>query len=202
MKYIIYFFTLIFFIALVGCSSSRFTKREKRIINNDSNNEVMLIMLVSNPTDSIILYKNSKNIKPDSLNKNLTKLIDRMYVTVRDTNNPGVGIAAPQLGINKRVIWVQRFDKTTDPFEYYLNTEIVYYSNSTSQGKEGCLSVPGYKGFVNRADTIIVNYDLLNQKNVSDTITGFTAIIFQHEIDHLEGLLYIDRIKNRLKTPK
>ncbi len=159
-------------------------------------------MLVSNQTDSIILYKTSKNIKADSKNKHLVTLVQNMYATVRDTSNPGVGIAAPQIGINKRIIWVQRFDKQNEPFEAYFNTHIVYYSKTKSEGREGCLSIPGYRGFVNRADTIIVNYDLLNQTNLTDTISGFTSIIFQHEIDHLEGVLYTDRIKDKSKIEK
>ena len=201
-KNIGYLASLITIIFLSSCSSNRFTLREKRIINQTEANELMTLMLVPNTKDSIILYKKSKNIKPDSTNKHLTKLINNMFVTVRDPENPGVGIAAPQVGISKRIIWVQRFDKTDLPFEVYLNPRIVYYSESKSDGKEGCLSIPGYRGIVNRSDTIIINYDYLKQHNLTDTVSGFTAIIFQHETDHLEGILYTDRIDDKSKLTR
>ncbi len=159
-------------------------------------------MLVSNPGDSVILYQKSNSVVTDSTNKLLNKLVTKMYATVRNPENPGVGIAAPQIGINKRIIWVQRFDKPDKPFEVYFNSKIVNYSSSESEGREGCLSIPGYYGFVNRSDTITVNYDLFNQQNITDTITGFTAIIFQHETDHLEGILYTDRIIDNSKLKK
>ena len=194
---------LIFFvISLSSCSINKFTAKEKSIIANETKDNIMPVMLVSNSVDSILLYKKSKKIKADSTNKHLKLLIERMYATVKDPNNPGVGIAAPQIGINKRIIWVQRFDKTKKPFEVYLNSKIVYYSKTISEGREGCLSIPGYRGFVNRSDTIIIKYDLLNKKNIRDTISGFTSIIFQHEIDHLEGILYTDRIKDKSKIEK
>jgi len=195
-------YLIILITVFASCSTNRFTLKEKRIIKKSGTNNIMQIMLVSNQTDSITLYKKSRNIKADSSNKHLTTLVQKMYVTVRDTNNPGVGIAAPQIGINKRIIWVQRFDKQEKPFEAYFNTQIVYYSKTKSEGREGCLSIPGYRGFVSRSDTIIVNYDLLNQTNLTDTINGFTSIIFQHEIDHLEGILYTDRIKDKSKITK
>lgn len=198
-SYIASIITLIF---LVSCSSSRFTLREKRIINQTGTDDIMSLMLVGNANDSLILYKRSNNIKPDSTNKHLTKLINKMFVTVRDSNNPGVGIAAPQVGVNKRIIWVQRFDKTGEPFEVYLNPKIVYYSESKSNGREGCLSIPGFRGIVSRSDTIVINYDYLKQRNLTDTVSGFTAIIFQHETDHLEGILYTDRIKDKSKLTR
>ncbi len=149
-----------------SCSTNRFTLKERRIIKKSHTNNIMQIMLVSNQTDSITLYKKSKNIKADSTNKHLTTLVQKMYATVRDTNNPGVGIAAPQIGINKRIIWVQRFDKQEKPFEAYFNTRIVYYSKTKSEGREGCLSIPGYRGFVNRSDTIIVDSEILTFRSL------------------------------------
>jgi peptide deformylase len=193
------FLGFVVILVFASCSPNRFTLKEKRVIRKGGMDEVMQIMLVGNRADSVILYKKSRNILVNPRSKQLTKLVQRMYTTVRDTNNPGVGIAAPQVGINKRIIWVQRFDKQEKPFEAYLNTHIVYYSKTKSEGLEGCLSIPGYRGLVNRSDTIVVNYDIIGQTNLSDTITGFTSVIFQHEIDHLEGVLYTDRITDKSK---
>lgn len=162
----------------------------------------MPLLSESNKKDSVILRMKSEKLIADSTNRKLKKLVDLMYHTCVDSANPGVGIAAPQVGIKKQIIWVQRFDKVNNPFEVYFNTEIINYSSIKKGGWEGCLSVPGYRGIVNRSDTIVLKYDTFEKKNNIDTITGFSAIIFQHEIDHLEGILYIDRIwdKSNLYT--
>jgi peptide deformylase len=90
------------------------------------------------------------------------------------------------------------------PFEVYPNIRIVWASDSLSSGPEGCLSVPGRRGEVLRSHEIVVEYaDLAAVRSdcstddipmVKDTVKGFTAVIFQHEVDHLDGVLYIDRL--------
>jgi peptide deformylase len=175
----------------------RFNSGETSIIYKADPTKPMYVYQNSIRNDSILLHKKSLKIKPDSLNKDLSHLINRMYTTVLDTVNPGVGIAAPQVGINRRIIWVQRFDKETQPFEVYLNAAIRKYSLKTSERVEGCLSLKGLRGPVMRSDTIWIEYDRLDKKHYREEITGFTAIIFQHEIDHLNGIVYTDRIKDR-----
>ncbi len=202
MKYLKLILPLIFLLLLSNCSVNKFSLKEKRIIKKIKPNNEMSLMLLNNPKDSIILYNKSKNIKLGFRNRKLKKLIKGMYSTVRSSTNPGVGIAAPQVGVNKRIVWVQRFDKTNEPFEFYLNSRIIYYSKKKSEGSEGCLSIPEFTGEVFRSDTIVMKYDLLKSKNLIDTVSGFTAIIFQHEIDHLNGILYIDRIKDKSKIKK
>ncbi len=156
-------------------------------------------MLVSNKTDSVILYTKSKTFKVDRNDRKLKKLVNLMYETCNDTANAGVGIAAPQVGVNKRIVWVQRFDKEKEPFEVYFNIEITSFSSTKKEGWEGCLSVPSYRGIVNRSDSIVIKYDTFKEQNITETISGFTAVIFQHEIDHLEGILYTDRIFDKTK---
>ena len=133
--------------------------------------------------------------------------------TVTHPSQDGVGIAGPQIGLNRRVVAVQRFDKEGEPFEVYPNVRIVWASDSLAAGPEGCLSVPDRRGEVLRSQEIIIEYaDITGiehslQQNrlksnrhakpvpmVRDTVSGFTAVIFQHEIDHLDGVLYIDRL--------
>ena len=106
----------------------------------------------------------------------------RMLATVRDPENTGVGIA------------VQRFDKPGEPFEIYLNPEIVEYSAETAPGREGCLSIPGCYGEVTRAQQIVLRYRDEQFAERTERIGGFTAVIFQHEVDHLDGILYTDRM--------
>ena len=202
MRYFTFLFAFVFIVILSSCSGNKFTAKEKQLISHSYNNGIMPLMQVSNTNDSVVLYKKSKDIKPDSNNKYLTQIVKNLHATVYDTNNPGVGIAAPQVGVNRRIIIVKRFDKDEKPMEYFLNSQIIVYSESQSEGREGCLSVPGYRGYVIRADTIVINYDLLNKQNITDTISGFTAIIFQHEIDHLEGVLYTDRIEDEEKLTR
>ena len=117
-----------------------------------------------------------------------------MLATVRAPQHDGVGIAGPQVGIGKRIIWLQRLDKEGGPFECYLNIRIDSLFGSIGKGPEGCLSVPPMRGLVPRYTDVIVSYvhpeTLKPQK---DTVHGYTAVIFQHECDHLEGRLYIDR---------
>lgn len=136
-----------------------------------------------------------------------------MVATVTHPSQDGVGIAGPQIGLNRRVVAVQRFDKEGEPFEIYPNVRIVWASDSLAAGPEGCLSVPNRRGDVLRSQEIVIEYadidgteysrneDRLNSNRYAkpvpmalDTISGFTAVIFQHEIDHLDGVLYIDRL--------
>ena len=108
----------------------------------------------------------------------------------------GVGIAAPQVGINRRVIMVQRFDKEEKPFEFFYNIEIKKTHGEKVVGWEGCLSIPAGYGQVERWQDIDIEYDAeVDGKIVrkSENIKGFTAVIFQHETDHLNGILFIDK---------
>ena len=96
---------------------------------------------------------------------------------------------------------VLRGDKLDHPFEVYPNIRIVWASDSLAAGPEGCLSVPDRRGEVLRSQEIVIEYTAVPAGSaeaclptVRDTVRGFTAVIFQHEIDHLDGILYIDRL--------
>lgn len=114
---------------------------------------------------------------------------------MKEAIGTGVGIAAPQVGINRRLIMVQRFDKEGKPFEFYYNIVIKEKRGEKVVGWEGCLSIPAGFGQVERWQDIDVEYDAeVDGKIVrkSENIKGFTAVIFQHETDHLKGILFID----------
>ena len=174
------------------------TDNEKSLIMAGDDTTAMRLMLTTNYEDSLILRKQSINVTPDTNNVELMRLIARMRETVIVEN--GVGIAAPQVGINRRVIWVQRLDKTGKPFEVYLNAKIVLYSSkAVTFSGDGCLSVPVINGASHRFSSVVVEYDLPNGTHKMEIIEGylpsqFAAIIFQHEIDHLNGILFIDRL--------
>jgi len=93
------------------------------------------------------------------------------------------------------VIAVQRFDKEGEPFEVYPNIRIIEFRGERESGREGCLSVPGRRGEVLRWREIDISYtSLATMKDTIETVRGFTAVIFQHECDHLDGLLYTDKL--------
>lgn len=125
----------------------------------------------------------------------LQTLIDDMIETMRAA--PGVGLAAPQIGVSKQVIVVEfgHEDDETIPEQLFVlvNPEIVRQSEENASGIEGCLSVPGLVGAVERAQTVTVHGQDQYGKKVKIRAQGWLARIFQHEIDHVNGILYTDR---------
>lgn len=125
----------------------------------------------------------------------LQVLIDDMIETMRAA--PGVGLAAPQVEIPFRVVVVEFGDEEDEqaPTKLYtiVNPEIKRFSSETVIGTEGCLSVPGIAGEVERSESVTVKG--LNRKGQPMTVkaSGWLARIFQHEIDHLDGILFVDR---------
>ena len=168
-----------------------FTKEQRMIIRQSDS--VMYVTVW--PEDSAILRTPCADLtKAELKSKDLRTLMAKMLATVRAPQHDGVGIAAPQVGISKRVICLQRFDKDGGPFECYLNPHIDSLFGEIGKGPEGCLSIPPMRGLVPRYTNVIVSYiqpETLEPKR--DTVTGYTAVIFQHECDHLDGRLYIDR---------
>lgn len=184
---------------LYGCMSGQpFTSQEREIIT--SGKGIMRLLTIEDREDSLFLRANTIPLGEKELtSEEYLMLKQRMLSTVNDSTNPGVGIAAPQVGIARRLIAVQRFDKEGEPFEFYANPRIVYCSEEKSCGPEGCLSVPEVRDSVWRSTEIVVVYwdEEANEKR-QDTVKGFTAVIFQHETDHLNGVLFIDRSVQKL----
>lgn len=203
-------------LGLVACNNSdmrKFTSKEISLIN--SADSIMRVLTIEDSLDLAVLRAPSTDLSAGALlSEDFAKLSALMVSTVTDPSQDGVGIAGPQVGLNRRVIAVQRFDKEdTCPFEVYANIRIVEKSEATSPGSEGCLSVPDRSEEVMRSEKIVIEYadmealqklaaergagsgkGIRKVPMIRETITGFTAVIFQHEIDHLEGVLYIDRI--------
>jgi peptide deformylase len=176
-----------------------FTKAERLIIRQSDS--VMYVTVM--PDDSAVLRTPCVDLTPAELkSKELKTLMAKMLATVRSPQHDGVGIAAPQVGIGKRVVCLQRFDKEGGPFECYLNIHVDSLFGDIGKGPEGCLSVPPMRGLVPRYTSAIVSYvqpETLEPKR--DTVTGYTAVIFQHECDHLDGILYIDRADTVYVSP-
>lgn len=126
----------------------------------------------------------------------LQKLIDDMVETMRQA--PGVGLAAPQVGVSERLIVVEYAENDEDedaPKKLFVvaNPEIVKVSTETEKGIEGCLSVPGLVGEVERPLQVVIRGQNRRGQPVRIKAKGWLARIFQHEIDHLEGILFTDR---------
>jgi peptide deformylase len=125
----------------------------------------------------------------------LQTLIDDMVETMRQA--PGVGLAAPQVNVPLRVIVVEYGDEEdeTVPQKLYalVNPEIVRAGEELVLGTEGCLSIPGFIGDVERIDEITIKGQNRQGKPVRVKAKGWLARIFQHEIDHLDGVLFTDR---------
>ena len=181
---------LFLLLGLAGCTGG-WTARERQIIN--ASDSVMYVTVIK--ADSAILRTPSADIGPKELaSEELETLKAKMLHTVLDPSQDGVGIAAPQVGINRRVIWLQRYDKPGKPFECYINVQIDSVGGEITHGPEGCLSVPPMRGYVPRYSIVHVSYaSQATGERLHETVEGYSAIIFQHECDHLDGKLYIDR---------
>ena len=206
--------------ALLGGCSSRggWTASELDTISSvipgtDSlGTSILRVLTIADQADSLVLRTPCEEFTPSMLQSpEFEALSTLMLATVQDPSEDGVGIAGPQVGISRRIVAVQRFDKPGEPFEVYPNIRIsgvnlgkdpvllpggVPDLNAAMEpGPEGCLSVPGLRGNVLRYRDIDIQYTLIPaMRDTTERIQGFTAVIFQHECDHLDGVLYIDKV--------
>lgn len=174
---------------------SKLNDIENQLIQQSSVELPMHVLQVDNPIEEEVLRTICQEVVPTD--ENLRYLIARMYTTVQSEEKPGVGIAAPQVGINRRVFLVQRMDKKDEPFEFFINPEITWYSKVLRRGDEGCLSIAETYGQVYRSLAIQITYYDLSGEHFQEVVEGFTAVIMQHEFDHLNGVLFTDRIKEQ-----
>jgi peptide deformylase len=103
----------------------------------------------------------------------------------------GVGLAAPQVGIGKRLCVVYT---PWDSTQIFVNPRITAYSADMVEAEEGCLSIPGLFGMVSRHVAVVVRYQDLKGQEQIKTLEGLSAVVAQHEIDHLDGILFTDRV--------
>ncbi len=154
-----------------------------------------------------VLRKKAKTVT--KFDEKLQTLIDDMVETMRQA--PGVGLAAPQVGVLERVIVVEYYETEADeeseedekaPKKLYtiVNPEITRRSADVEDGTEGCLSVPGFQGEVERHIAITVKAQTRYGQPVTLKLKDWTARIFQHEIDHLSGVLFTD-LASRIWKP-
>lgn len=190
-------------ILTVGCSKMepRLTAEETQLIM--SSDGLMRVLLVTSPEDSLVLRTPCIDLADEDLQSELYEhLARRMIATVTDSTQDGVGLAAPQVGLNRRIVAVMRYDKPGYPFEVYPNIHIEHFSDQKQTGPEGCLSIPDIAGEVERSQQVVIRYtDPETMSELRDTVDGYTAVIFQHEVDHLEGILFTDRLTAPAGSP-
>jgi peptide deformylase len=146
------------------------------------------ILQIGNPT---LRRRSSKISRFDGA---LSALVDDMVESMEAAN--GVGLAAPQIGISKRLIIVEMPDDESYPHPgerwVMCNPEVVKTGRETEVGQEGCLSVAGYVGMVERPTSALIRGQDIRGKKLRVKAEGFLARAFLHEIDHLNGVLYVD----------
>jgi peptide deformylase len=165
-------------------------------------------------TGDPVLRKQSRPLtKEEILSPSIQELIPLMRETMREA--PGVGLAAPQIGesiqlavIEDRATYIKDLSaeelatrqRSAIPFHVIINPKLTVVGKSSAVFFEGCLSVEGYQALVDRA--LDVRVECMNERGEEVTINahGWYARILQHEIDHLNGILYIDRMKSRTYT--
>jgi len=126
-----------------------------------------------------------------TITDDMLRLIDDMFETMYDEE--GVGLAAPQVGISHRIIIVDPHDDETQPFAL-INPEILEASKETEKSEEGCLSIPGLRDMVVRSARVRVRGLTPEGEAREFDAEGIVARIVQHEVDHLDGVLFIDRV--------
>lgn len=148
---------------------------------------------------SIVTYENPrlrmKSVKVKRIDRSIQNLIDDMIDTMRAAE--GVGLAAPQIGVLLRVAVVEYVEEETEDLRQtvLINPEVLAKEGEW-MAEEGCLSIPGYVGTVPRAERIVVRGRNRQGKDVRIKTDGRLAHILQHEIDHLDGILYIDYLES------
>ena len=144
-------------------------------------------------------FLRQKSTKVDVVNDEVRSLMDDMLETMYHA--PGIGLAAIQIGVPKRVIVIDlsRDDEKKNPL-YFVNPELITNSDNKAAYEEGCLSVPGQFAEINRPDKCKIKYlDYNNNEKILDA-EGLLATCIQHEMDHLEGILFIDYLSKLKKS--
>ncbi|MDR0571880.1 MAG: peptide deformylase [Rickettsiales bacterium] len=156
-------------------------------INTVDNSELKVLTIVDNM--DFLRRKSSPVTKVDEELVNIMqRMLDVMY------NSKGVGLAGVQVGILKRIIVIDiQEDKKKSPI-FLINPEIIDHSENVVDGEEGCLSVPEERESIKRYETVVVRYKNEKNKELTLKADGLLAVCLQHEIDHLDGIMFFDHL--------
>ncbi|MDU7033289.1 MAG: peptide deformylase [Finegoldia magna] len=137
-----------------------------------------------------ILRKKSREV--EKIDDRIKQIAEDMFETMYE--NKGIGLACVQVGMLKRIVVIDMQDE--DGKMVLINPKIIEKSEEKQINIEGCLSVPGKNGYVERPKTVVVEYTDLNGNTQRVTATDYKAHCFCHELDHLDGVLYTDKVLN------
>jgi peptide deformylase len=146
------------------------------------------------------------NLEVSNIDDSIKAEISDMVETLRSLN--GYGLAAPQVGINKKIVIIESkptYDEEGTlidegvPLMVLINPEITKFSKEQCEFEEGCFSVPNFRGIVTRPKKVKVVAKDINNKNFQVNASGLMARVLQHEIDHLNGIIFTDLIKDKTK---
>ncbi|WGM46026.1 Peptide deformylase [Brevundimonas sp. NIBR10] len=178
---------------------------------------VRRILTIDNPADLAVLKQVSRPV--EAVDDDVRALMDDMLETMYAA--PGIGLAAAQIGDLRRVVVMDLHDgepttdapvvdeggedaepnRTANNPRFFANPQVLWASDEMFQYEEGCLSLPEYFDTVERPARIRIGYLDRDNKAVEEEIDGLYAVCFQHELDHLEGVLFIDHL-SRLKRDR
>ena len=195
-----YLFLICATLLSISCSQKQImTEQERNMILSGDENTPFRVLTVDDAADSLILRTECIDLDFKADSALIARLIARMDTTMKAEN--GVGLAAPQIGVLRNIFLFVRIDKAGNPVEVAINPRIVNKPDETIcfEG-DGCLSIPGQSGNSVRYAWIEVEYLNAKGEMVRERLEGFsrktdfTGIIFQHEFDHLRGVLYTDKL--------
>lgn len=157
--------------------------------------ELLEVIELGNP-----ILRQKAQLVQDVSSDRIQHLVDNLMMTVKEAN--GVGIAAPQVAQSDRLFIVASRPNLRYPHAptmaptAMINPHMLAHSDETVKGWEGCLSIPGLRGEVPRYQAIEVAYTGRDGKQHKQALTDFVARIFQHELDHLDGIVFVDRVES------
>lgn len=140
-----------------------------------------------------VLRGKSKSV--DKIDDGILTLAQDMIDSINTGYQEGIGLAAPQIGVSKRVIVIN----LDEDIKVYINPELETIDKDIEMEEEGCLSVPHLKAEVPRKKKIRVKALNLNSEKIELEASGILARVFQHEVDHLDGVLFVDRLDKKTK---
>ncbi len=143
--------------------------------------------------DDPILRKKSREV--EVIDDRIRQIVEDMFETMYE--NEGIGLACVQVGILKRIVVIDMRDD--DGKIVLINPKIIDQSEEKQIDMEGCLSIPNERGYVERPKSVTVEYTDLDGNTQTKTVTDYKAHCFCHELDHLDGVLYTDKVLNLTK---
>ncbi len=139
-----------------------------------------------------------KSSKVEIFDKNLTSIIKNLFETLYASGN-GIGLAAPQVNIHQRIVVMDLKENGESSPRIYINPKILKFSAEKSKNEEGCLSIPEFYAEIERPSRIEVEWFDEKGKRSQESMEGLLSICMQHEIDHLNGILFIDYLSSLKK---